>query len=573
MIGGGLDVDAQLGRTARALLSSNAPAPERAEILAQAVVDAIPGTECLVVEGADEQHSEVDVLAGVGTRAGELKGRRVPVLNGPVQRVLKERLPLEVTGSNRAKGLFGPLDRVPGTCRIQPPPGQDERRELVPGLLIVTRSSAQSFTYGERELITELGRLLPLVTRRHGRGASSEDVAPGDLRSGINVAGDIATSLDSLEVVKRLLSRAMDAASCDRGTILRLKGGEAVVEHSQDRLGEAAPIGDARPLDSMPLAGLAVGRRKAAVAGPQELEAFEPRPHWTRPDVRNAAAVPLLVNGEVIAILALSRREERTFSDPELGTLQLIGNIAALALHNADLYGDAQAASRAKSQLLNSAAHELRTPITAIAAALSLLNDGAFGEPNEEWKAPIELAAAKVGELSDLVEDLLMAARLEAGRVTASRQLVDLREVVADAVLRAEARARVLRADFVTRLPKRPIHVEADPQLTGRVVDVLLSNAFNYGGNRPRIRVAVHDRGGPRVVVEDHGRGVPEPLRERIFEAFFRHEQPELGLRPGTGLGLYLGRELAHRMGGTLTLAQTAPGQGSTFLLSFPTPP
>lgn len=535
-----LDLDALLGRTVRVLLGAadeHRPAGERAALLAHAVREAVAGSECIVAQAFRPPDWQLDVVGGAGLRAAELAGRRLEVGDGPLARALNEGSAVELTGANRAKGLFGPLDRVAGACRIQPVLGAG--RQAI-GLLVVTRPSTPAFTTAEREIVVELSRLVPLVLPQAWTGGTAEESVAVDVRHGLEIAADLAASLAVPAIVGRLLERALEAGGADLVTLWRLRGELAVVEESRDRGGVRPRHPHQRPLAMLPLLARARATRRPALGTGEPKE----------------AAIPLLLGGEVIACLVLTRRREQHFAAGELGTLQLIGNIAALALHNADLYAEAQAANRVQNRLLNTAAHELRTPLTAVTAALSLLVDGEYGEPSADWRRPVEVAAAKAAELGELVEDLLLAALLEGGQLQTAALTFDLRAVVQEALARAQPRLRLLRAEVAVLQPAGPVLVCADPLHAGRIVDVLIANALSNGGPRPRVRLTLSSRAGARLVVEDRGRGTTGHAPESVFDAF----------------GLYLGRELTQRLGGTLILSGGRPGRGSTFVLTLPAP-
>jgi signal transduction histidine kinase len=168
------------------------------------------------------------------------------------------------------------------------------------------------------------------------------------------------------------------------------------------------------------------------------------------------------------------------------------------------------------------------------------------------------------------VNDLMMAARIESGALPSEPVALDLREATEEAVSRAQPRATLLQAELSTRLPKHPVVVEADPEHIGRILDNLINNALTYGTGRPRISVIVSDGLRPQVAVEDRGLGIRPDMRERVFERFFRIDNPSIGAQPGTGLGLYIGRVLAERQGGSLILERSDPGRGSKFVLRLP---
>jgi signal transduction histidine kinase len=269
----------------------------------------------------------------------------------------------------------------------------------------------------------------------------------------------------------------------------------------------------------------------------------------------------------------LSRRHGPPFVDSDLAMFQVIGNQAVLALRNARLFVQAQAVTRAQSDFLNMAAHELRTPLSVIAGYVSMMEDGTLGDPPRHWKGPLETLRAKSAELESLISELLIASRLEAGTIPFQGSAIELREAVFAAIERIEPRAALLGAHLTHRFPDERVNVVADPDQLGRILDNLLNNALSYSPDPPRIRVTVRGAPEPRVQVRDHGRGVPAAERQRIFERFYRIDDPAVRHVPGTGLGLYISRQLANRMGGTLTLERTSPGGGSTFTLRLPTAP
>ncbi|MGH7904934.1 MAG: hybrid sensor histidine kinase/response regulator, partial [Candidatus Dormibacteraceae bacterium] len=231
---------------------------------------------------------------------------------------------------------------------------------------------------------------------------------------------------------------------------------------------------------------------------------------------------------------------------------------------------EAQEASRAKSDFLNMAAHELRTPLSVVSGYISMLLDGSLGSPPESWRHPLGILNDKAGELNKLVDDLLLAARMEIGGISGTLRTLDLRDEVRAAMERAEPRANLVEADSSCRLPRYPVLIEADPDHLGRILDNLVNNAFTYSIGPPWVRVTVSGQERPKVVVEDHGVGIPSSMRNRVFERFFRINDAVLGPQPGTGLGLYISRELAQRYGGSLDLSRTDVGKGSSFVLRIP---
>ena len=180
------------------------------------------------------------------------------------------------------------------------------------------------------------------------------------------------------------------------------------------------------------------------------------------------------------------------------------------------------------------------------------------------------MLAAKTTELGGLVEDLLIAARLEAGTMPTAVSDFDLRSSVRASLARCEPRAALLGADLDAELPAEPVPVRADPDHLARILDNLINNALTYTAEKPWVRIVVTAGPPTEITVIDRGLGIPEAHRDRVFERFYRVDHPELPRQAGTGLGLAISRELAERHGGNLELLQTEVGAG--FRLTLPAP-
>jgi len=238
-----------------------------------------------------------------------------------------------------------------------------------------------------------------------------------------------------------------------------------------------------------------------------------------------------------------------------------------------ELYAAAQQSSRFKSEFLNMAAHELRTPLSVVSGYLALMADGSLGAAPPTWQMPLEMLNSKTGELNRIVDDLLLASRIDVGSLPERTLVFDLRDAARAALKRVEPRALLLKADTSLETGEDPLLVEADPEHVGRILDNLLNNALTYCAATPTVAVTVSDPQSPRLAVCDNGIGIPPEKRELVFERFVRLDDEALGPVPGTGLGLYISRELARRHGGSLVLEDTPSGQGSLFTLRLPVAP
>ena len=211
-----------------------------------------------------------------------------------------------------------------------------------------------------------------------------------------------------------------------------------------------------------------------------------------------------------------------------------------------------EALLRSHQSLLANASHELRSPLARLKMAVQMLDDSS-GPQRARLKREID---TNIAELDTLVEEVLLASRLDGAASTLVREPVNLLAVAAEEAARVGAVVQGVDAQ-----------VRGDEKLLRRAVRNLLENARRYGGGDIDTTVQATPAGA-ELRVCDRGPGVPEAHRERIFEAFFRlpgHAERE----GGVGLGLALVRQIAQAHGGSVR-CELRPGGGSCFVLSLP---
>jgi PAS domain S-box-containing protein len=246
-------------------------------------------------------------------------------------------------------------------------------------------------------------------------------------------------------------------------------------------------------------------------------------------------------------------------------------SVAILTVH--DVTSQARA-DRLKSDFVATISHELRTPITPIKGYAQLLLARGDAMTPERRRAALELIAERADHLGRLVEDLLMASRASGTHTLASKLASDptphdLHQVVTLATSNFPA----LGSRLTVVAPADPIAVYCDEVRAVQIVSNLVSNAAKYSPEGAPIAVVIHSTEfgdtHARVDVIDHGQGIAQDDLDRVFERFFRVEDALTMRTSGSGLGLYIARELASAMGGSLTVA-SSPGRGSTFTLLLP---
>jgi signal transduction histidine kinase len=222
----------------------------------------------------------------------------------------------------------------------------------------------------------------------------------------------------------------------------------------------------------------------------------------------------------------------------------------------------------AQSDFIATVSHELRTPMTAVYGAARTLLRSDVDLDADESRTLLEMIAIQSERLAQITEEVLLASRLDSGTVTVEQDQVDIAEITRETVAAME-RHLGGRASFDLRLPAFE-YVTGDHDRIRQIVTNLIDNAAKYSREGGRITVSVekHD-GHVRLSVADQGVGIPTAEQEAIFEKFYRVDPEQTQGGGGTGLGLYISRELARRMNGEI-FVDSEPSQGSTFVLELP---
>lgn len=215
--------------------------------------------------------------------------------------------------------------------------------------------------------------------------------------------------------------------------------------------------------------------------------------------------------------------------------------------------------------------HELRTPLSMIKGAVENLQDGATHDPAAAGKF-LEIIDRHADRLGLLIEDLLLLSELDSGRVNLKLQDVSLREAASETIDDL-ATAAAKRGATVTNDVHGDFVVRADPLRLKQILSNLVENAIRYGRENGRVTVTASPgaEGWVRVMVRDDGPGVPEAVRERIFERFFRADKARARNKGGTGLGLSIVKNLVLAHGGEVRVDGSAEG-GSIFSFTLRTP-
>ncbi len=285
---------------------------------------------------------------------------------------------------------------------------------------------------------------------------------------------------------------------------------------------------------------------------------------------RASAGLPLCIEGKTIGAMGLLFREPRQFSHDDREFLTAVAGLIAQALDRARLYVEEQARAQAAEDLARmrgdfvaSVSHELRTPLTAIVGYAELLEARWTSMDEVSRREHLRRIVWSANRQVRLVQDLLLVSRLDLDALSLDCSATNMASQVDLAV--TEVQGSYSGQQVQTSGP-RGVLVHADPARFTQILVNLLDNAAKYSPEGSLIDVSWEvEATDVKVLVRDHGPGIPAESQARLFTRFGRLAgSPIRQGRMGTGLGLFLGRQLAQAMDGTLELAETGP-QGSTF--------
>jgi PAS domain S-box-containing protein len=306
---------------------------------------------------------------------------------------------------------------------------------------------------------------------------------------------------------------------------------------------------------------------RAALAGADKSSAT---PRGSEP-----RTIGVAVNGRAgpLGVLGLGRGSLVEFPAEERPFLLAVAHHLGLALDNARLARQAtrveilQQMDRLRDEFIANVSHELRTPLGIVlflATTLQRQEVELSGETRAELLDSIEQEARR---LQRLVDNLVDVSRLQSGRLTLNREVVDLRDVLVETTVRLRSHLGDRR--LILDLPDEPVYVNVDASRVVQVIRNLIVNATHY--TRPDGTIMVRTRGAEgtaTVSVRDDGIGIAPENHQRIFERFYRVDGPVTKSVAGVGLGLSICRSIVEAHGGRIWV-ESAVGTGSTFVFTL----
>ncbi len=278
------------------------------------------------------------------------------------------------------------------------------------------------------------------------------------------------------------------------------------------------------------------------------------------------ACLPLNARRRTVGVLVLHKEPGASFSARELDLWSAAAGQLAVAVENARLLREAQAALQTRDEFMSIASHELKTPLTPLKMNLFMMERRVNEGLNVELVS-IQKAKRQVDRLAGLVNDLLDVSRLEIGKLSVARNTLDVSRLASEVV---ESFRDAFQREIKLDLPEAAALVLGDRDRLEQVVVNLVENANKYSPPHEPIRVSVEVASNQiRLHVQDRGIGIPGGDQAQIFQRFYRAKNVSNRNFGGLGLGLFISHSIIQAHGGSLSLISDE-GQGSTFTVSVP---
>jgi GAF domain-containing protein/CheY-like chemotaxis protein len=510
--------------------------------------------------------NEVPVFRAIvaqGALAENLKSAEIRAGRGIVGHLLESGKPELVNDTHADPRAI----RVPGTemhegdrLMVVPLLGEGER---VLGAMAVWRSGGALFDARDLEFLTGLSRQAAVALKNarlfnDTREALDRQTAITDVLA--TLSGSVT---DVQPVFDRILESCARLFATDELMLLTL-------DDDGERLHLARHRGDmaeaARALFPIPLAGTGteVCLRERRVVRFDDALAGADSPPAMRQYARHLgfswseAEAPMMSEGRGIGSIMVFRRDLRPFTEAEAQLLQTFADQAVIAIQNARLFDEtqaaraaAEAANEAKSAFLATMSHEIRTPMNAVIGMSGLLLDTSLSDEQRDFANTIRDSG---DALLTIINDILDFSKIEAGRMDIERQPFDLRDCVESALDLVAARAAEKTLDLAYLFEGDvPAVVEGDVTRLRQILLNLLANAVKFTETgEVVVTVEPHSADELHITVRDTGIGLTAEGLAKLFESFSQADSSTTRKYGGTGLGLAISRRLAQLMGGTM---------------------
>ncbi len=287
--------------------------------------------------------------------------------------------------------------------------------------------------------------------------------------------------------------------------------------------------------------------------------------------------VPIRREGDAIGLLLLESASVDKYPEDVIAFLTRLSDHAAIAIANAQLYAEVEAANLAKSKFVSFVAHELKNPMASIKGYTELVAGGMAGPVTDMQVSFLTTVRANVDRMNTIVSDLNDLTKIQVGSLRLDFKSVNVKEVVEESVRTLRKQIDSKEQSLQVVIPTDLQLVWADPLRLGQILTNLISNAHKYSNQGGQLFIGAEsysekgistDLDAVHIWVQDDGIGIPKPDQEKIFQQYFRTDISK-ETASGTGLGLNISKSLVEMQGGLIWF-ESDEGKGTTFHFTVP---
>ncbi len=528
----------------------------------------------------DSQTDELVYSVTVGPMASSLLNQRIPAGTGFAGQALQKRQPLIVNDVQNPAGQLKAPDQESGFITKSLLVVPMIVKDAVTGVIEVSNKRDGSLFLSEDQELLSAFAAQAAVAVENARLFTLTDQALAARVEELSVMQRIDRELNaSLDVTKAMsitLDWAMRRSNAAAGLIGVLQEEGLKIMASQGYQDEL----DVYPDGLLPAEEIQFGE---AIEQGSWIHAFadskEARQKGLLKGAASQVVLPIRRESKVIGVILLESRKFDPVSEEILAFLQRLSDHASIAISNAQFYAAVQSANVAKSEFVSFVSHELKNPMTSIKGYTELLAAGAVGAVNEAQANFLSTIRSNIERMNTLVSDLNDVSKIEANRLRLDFKSLRMMDVVEETVRstrkQIEEKGQQLELEIPADLPM----VWSDRTRLAQVLVNLISNAQKYTPQGGKIQIFAEasdnewdSAGAPQVVhlwVADNGIGISEEDQRKIFQKFFRSEDPKTREAPGTGLGLNITRALVEMQGGKIWF-ESQFRKGTTFHFTVP---
>lgn len=426
-----------------------------------------------------------------------------------------------------------------------------------------------------------LARALRYAVQRH-RAEESLKERNRELLALRTINETILATLDLQSVLEKILEQAMFIGAFDLGNIRLLDASGETLDvvvsrgyHSAENVLGHRKISRSLQFEQSTHFGELIFKQACI-----EEQVHACKGLWTfkKEGVESFIQVPVRAEGEVLGIIQLASRSQRTFKREEVNLFETIGNQMGIAIQRSRLYEETkrqarelEKANQLQADFAAMIAHDLRSPLMNISGAAEVMMNGMFGDVNDEQERWLGKILANSHSLVSLVSDFLDVAKLEAGYIQLTLEPMDLRDLIDKSLENFLFLAQKKAISLTRSVPEFVPLVRGDRRRLEQVINNLMSNAINFTPAEGRIELGVGraDNAQVKVWVKDSGVGIAHSEMTKLFEKYRQCSNIAESGHKGTGLGLVICKMVVQAHGGRIWV-ESEQGKGSIFTFSLP---